>query len=262
MLTNLLLLSTLWTLSAYRIPIGHASMFRSKLPLLATESPPEGTGQGEWADWDNNSFYEDEYVQGDEEDEVSIPINSILLSASKMTTSSEDKKINGDMKSASDNESNDNGASSSSQSDQWSEEAPYFDEADVQDDEGNWGRSVGNLPTAGSSSVWMSRTEYAEAQIVKDAISSEAAQSPPPSAPAVSAMASAMYPQDYYAVSKQPTSDIHNTKISPMNVDALAIERIDKLEGMVQQLQQDIAFAKGFFIAIAFSLLITAVLRE
>jgi hypothetical protein len=89
----------------------------------------EPFGKGEWADWDNNSYAEDEFGE-DGDDDVSKINQSIPPLQTVVQTSVFEVG--------------------------WSEEPPYFDEDDVQDDEGNWGRSNGNDDNfkSSNSDIW------------------------------------------------------------------------------------------------------------
>ena len=77
--------------------------------------PPEG-GKGEWNDWDNESFMDDEFDvnESGSADPFFIPLIPTLI-------------MNGN------NSSNVNNVERSQFEDSWSEEPPYFDEDDIDD---------------------------------------------------------------------------------------------------------------------------------
>lgn len=151
--------------------------------------PARTDGNGEWADWEGTSYMEDEIFDDDDgDDEVkdvdAVRSGSFLAEFQKLNTAysktqSVDKgagavvtdlfkSTSADASAMKENNSGDNIArrSSSKNADEWlgwSEEPPYFDEDDVQDDEGNWGRAdesktkatmTVNRPAQGTSSLW------------------------------------------------------------------------------------------------------------
>lgn len=139
--------------------------------------PTRGKGsQGEWAEWENDAHVDDDYSSDEDDDDYSytgtgliemmkyasaaitpyqttIPSSGLQIQPSAANSS---VAVPGDVTSG--------GDSSSSTITTiaavpirgpdywkgWSEEAPYFDEYDVQDDEGNWGR-VADESSTGSS---------------------------------------------------------------------------------------------------------------
>ena len=139
----------------------------------------QGNWQGEWDDWDNeDNRMDDESL---EEDDASSALRAMELFAQaqkaqgmlpKNTSEESTVKDAGEAKSSTGGQDNKWDAFSGgsplismgvdSGSD-WgfSEETPYFDEDDVQDDEGNWGRTdedkdfseVRNIPKA-TTSIW------------------------------------------------------------------------------------------------------------
>jgi hypothetical protein len=177
---------------------GDNSGFRLNKPDDADiPPPPPPTGKGEWADWDTDEYIEEPYESedGDSSDDkvpsfaefgaliakstssfvdddkripsyeeelqlrkdaaaaklIIVPPAAVAVSSGQWSPLSSGKKGEPMGMSASDNWAG------------WSEDAPYFDEDDSQDDEGNWGRSEGaDRPgygaVSGSSDLWTRQT--------------------------------------------------------------------------------------------------------
>ena len=140
------------------------------------EPSPTATGsQGEWSDWENDAHVDDEYTDDDDDgssysgsgllemlksatdssfqinSRLQIPLPTVISSDIVLATASVNSTISP--------------IRGADYWEGWSEEPPYFDEYDVQDDEGNWGRSdetiAGGLisPALGDSSdLWTRAT--------------------------------------------------------------------------------------------------------
>ena len=163
-----------------------------------TPPPPPPTGKGEWADWDTDEYIEEPYEseEGDSSDdkEPSFAEFGALIAKSTSSFLDDDKRIpsyeeelqlrkdaaaakliitpaaaavavsSGQWSPLSSGKKGEPmGMSASDNWAGWSEDAPYFDEDDSQDDEGNWGRSEGaDRPgygaVSGSSDLWTRQT--------------------------------------------------------------------------------------------------------
>jgi hypothetical protein len=161
--------------------------------------PPPPTGKGEWADWDTDEYIEEPYEseEGDSSDDkvpsfaefgALIPksISSFVDDDKRIPSYEEELQLRKDAAAAkliitptaaaavavssgqwsplsSGKKGEPMGMSASDNWAGWSEDAPYFDEDDSQDDEGNWGRSEGaDRPgygaVSGSSDLWTRQT--------------------------------------------------------------------------------------------------------
>ena len=245
--------------------------FKSKVTPVFQLPPRTGGGQGEWADWDTDNYLEDEYV--DEDDETPSAIDPALLSLAQKTTTINDEAIQADPVSTTAQPQGTTPADwdrpdaysrrkpsefgdASLMREPWSEEAPYFDEADVQDDEGNWGRdsSMQFGGAAKGSSLWMSRTEYAA--VAEELALTPAATHAQPSSSRSSSSSSYEAPaavQATPAVSPNhpPSEDIINRIEQPNAIES----RVAKLEQSISDLTVSLAWVKGFGAGIVFMLI-------
>ena len=133
--------------------------------------PP--VGKGEWADWDSDSFVEEPYEADEEETEdeedavvLSKGFDSIIAAKLSPSDSGQWSPL------STGNKGESQGMSAADNWPGWSEEAPYFDEDDTQDDEGNWGRAEGaDRPgygaVSGSSDLWTRQTPAEESSSPK-----------------------------------------------------------------------------------------------
>jgi hypothetical protein len=238
----------------------------------------EPGGQGEWSDWDNNAYLEDEFVPDDEDDE-NVSLSSTLLSLAQITTP--DAILKTTQTIAQPRETEDEPAWETAvlkymkrkgskgtvkvEEEWYSEEAPYFDEADVQDDEGNWGRSTGApMIGGGQSSSWMSRTEYAslDSTVILETVA------PVPVLPTASAaVIAAREPvvnvptSSASVVSALVESKSHTTVLPPTlpsrqsDSDDL-LGRFNRLERRVDDAVTNIALMKGFAVGVVFMYII------
>ena len=128
--------------------------------------PP--VGKGEWADWDSDSYVEEPYEADeeeteDEEDAVVLSKGFDAIIGAKLSPSDSGQWS----PLSTGNKGESQGMSAADNWPGWSEEAPYFDEDDTQDDEGNWGRAEGaDRPgygaVSGSSDLWTRQTPAEE----------------------------------------------------------------------------------------------------
>ena len=155
-------------------------------------------GKGEWADWDTDEYIEEPYEpeNGDDDDDKVPSFAKFGASHAKSTVVDDDKRIptyeeelqlrkdaaaaklviapatSGQWSPLSSGKKGEPmGMSASDNWAGWSEDAPYFDEDDSQDDEGNWGRSEGaDRPgygaVSGSSDLWTRQTPVAIPSVV------------------------------------------------------------------------------------------------
>ena len=145
--------------------------------------------QGEWAEWENDAHVDDEYSSDTEDDDDSysytgtglldlmkyestaIPPDQTMILSSNLQTqpsaANSSVAVSGNVTSGSSTITITTAAEPMIRDPDywkgWSEEAPYFDEYDVQDDEGNWGRadesSGGDTVFGrGSSDLWTRAT--------------------------------------------------------------------------------------------------------
>ena len=158
--------------------------------------PPPPTGNGEWADWDTDGYIEEPYEgedgDGDDDKVPSFAEFGALIAKSTSIVDDDDKRIpsyeeelqlrkdaaaakltivpssSGQWSPLSSGKKGEPmGMSASDNWAGWSEDAPYFDEDDSQDDEGNWGRSEGSDKpgygaVSGSSDLWTRQTPVVE----------------------------------------------------------------------------------------------------
>lgn len=186
------------------------------------------------ADWDNDSYLEDEYVP-DEED---APSPSLLSAVSQFSVkdlggkgiSGVPRELLQEMQKEPEPIVNE----------RWSEEAPYFDEADVQDDEGNWGRSTGtpSIGTSGSTR-WMSRSEYAEVAEAQG----------PPSQPVSNSVPAAVTSSVTVAVTPTPSAVEKDLQpaLTPVRVNSDAASDLQK---QLADLRVNLALTQGFIAGI------------
>lgn len=139
--------------------------FRPSLRLQADQEnendkfvPPPPTGsKGEWADWDTESYVEEPYEEEKEDNEVTFQKVEAAISENPVSSGQWSPLVTGNKK-----EGEPQGMSASDNWAGWSEEPPYFDEDDVEDDEGNWGRAGADKPgfgaVSGSSDLWTRQT--------------------------------------------------------------------------------------------------------
>jgi hypothetical protein len=139
--------------------------FRPSLRLRADKEnendkfvPPPPTGsKGEWADWDTESYVEEPYEEDKEDKEVTFQGVEAAISENPVSSGQWSPLATGNKK-----EGESQGMSASDNWAGWSEEPPYFDEDDVEDDEGNWGRAGEDKPgfgaVSGSSDLWTRQT--------------------------------------------------------------------------------------------------------
>lgn len=160
--------------------------------------PPPPTGKGEWADWDTDEYIEEPYEseEGDNSDDkvpsfaefgalITKSTGSFVDDDKRIPSYEEELQLRKDAAAAkliitpaaaaaavssgqwsplsSGKKGEPMGMSASDNWAGWSEDAPYFDEDDSQDDEGNWGRSEGaDRPgygaVSGSSDLWTRQT--------------------------------------------------------------------------------------------------------
>lgn len=180
------------------VPVTSTSM-RATQPDKESSSIDEARGkgsQGEWADWENDAHVDDDYSSTDDDDDGYSYTGTGLLDMMKYASAAvppyqatipssglQTQLLAANSSGAVEGEVSSGGDSSSTTSTTtaavptairdpdywkgWSEEAPYFDEYDVQDDEGNWGRadesSSGGDPALpvfgrGSSDLWTRNT--------------------------------------------------------------------------------------------------------
>ena len=147
-----------------------------------TDIPPPPPGsRGEWSDWSGGAS---------------------SSSSSFSSSSSSSSGRNGAWSPRQDRE--EGGRSASENWEGWSEDAPYFDEAEVVDDEGNRGHATDDRPQVnlGSSDLWMTRAERAAMSRESEPPPPAAVESPAPVAasspgpPTVAAPAAAGVPAD------------------------------------------------------------------
>ena len=155
----------------------HILEARSKDDENFIPPPPPPTGRGEWADWDSDSYVEEPY-EGEVAEEAEVDEETNVLSKGFDSFIAEKSGQWSPLSSGSKKGEN-QGMSASDNWPGWSEEAPYFDEDDTQDDEGNWGRSEGaDKPgfgaVSGSSDLW---TRQTPAEIPKQIISTSSSGS-------------------------------------------------------------------------------------
>lgn len=159
--------------------------------------PPPPTGNGEWADWDTDGYIEEPYEGEDGDgDDGKVPsfaeFGALIAKSTSIVDDDDDKRIpsyeeelqlrkdaaaakliivpssSGQWSPLSSSKKGEPmGMSASDNWAGWSEDAPYFDEDDSQDDEGNWGRSEGaDRPgygaVSGSSDLWTRQTPAVE----------------------------------------------------------------------------------------------------
>mmetsp|Transcript_10400 Transcript_10400/g.10026 ORF Transcript_10400/g.10026 Transcript_10400/m.10026 type:complete len:297 (-) Transcript_10400:64-954(-) len=144
--------------------------FRSSVRLQADKEdenfipPPPPNSKGEWSDWDTESYVEEPYeedkeetLQGAEDKEVTLQGAEAAISENPISSGQWSPLNTGNKK-----EGEPQGMSASDNWAGWSEEPPYFDEDDVEDDEGNWGRASEDKPgfgaVSGSSDLWTRQT--------------------------------------------------------------------------------------------------------
>jgi len=177
------------------VPVTSTSMPATQ-PDKESSSIDETRGkgsQGEWADWENDAHVDDDYSSTDDDDDgysytgtglldmmkyasATVPLYQTTIPSSGLQTqllaANSSGAVEGEVSSGGDSSTINTTTTAvltttaSRDPDYWkgwSEEAPYFDEYDVQDDEGNWGRadessSGGDqaLPVfgRGSSDLW------------------------------------------------------------------------------------------------------------
>ena len=232
----------------------------SRLRIVAFQLPPRtGGGQGEWADWDTDSYMEDEYVAEDDEEASSISPTLLSFAQTRRdernnnsTPASIPAISQAPSSSAADWDRPDAFADRvprlgefgdpSQMREPWSEEAPYFDEADVQDDEGNWGRDS-SMQFRGDSkgtSLWMSRAEYAVvAEERVEAGKSMPSIAPKHTPPEISSIRTASS-EFVDSIEKVP-----NEKI-PLDYSQALESRLSKLEQRISDVAVSLALVKGF----------------
>jgi hypothetical protein len=139
--------------------------FRSSVRLQADKEddnfvpPPPPNSKGEWSDWDTESYVEEPYEEdkGEEVKEVTFKGVEAAVSENPISSGQWSPLVTGNKK-----EGEPQGMSASDNWAGWSEEPPYFDEDDVEDDEGNWGRAGEDKPgfgaVSGSSDLWTRQT--------------------------------------------------------------------------------------------------------
>lgn len=175
------------------VPVTSTSIFATQ-PDKESSSIDETRGkgtQGEWADWENDAHVDDDYSSTDDDDDgftytgtglldmmkyasAAVPPYQTTIPSSGLQTqllaANSSGAVEGDVFSGSDSSTINTTTTAVLTAIRdpdywkgWSEEAPYFDEYDVQDDEGNWGRadesSSGGDPALpvfgrGSSDLW------------------------------------------------------------------------------------------------------------
>lgn len=252
------------------------SAFRSKVTRMFQLPPRTGGGQGEWADWDTDNYLEDEYV--DEDEVTPSAVDPALLALAQKGADANDEASNfnqlpssqSKMKAPADwdrpdaysgrlSKSNEFGDASLMR-EPWSEEAPYFDEADVQDDQGNWGRDA-SMQFSGAvkgSSLWMSRSEYA-------AVAEERALTP--AATGVYATESKHASSSGIPATVTAAAGVATTRPTSTNTDSRAEHphafesRLAKLERSISDLTVSLAWVKGFGAGIAFMLIAFKILE-
>lgn len=155
----------------------------------AERSPEVAPGHGEWPEWDQEASLDEELYSYDEDNNSSANLSSGFMMeistinagralVGNLTSKIRDNINNSDLqksttlpKSSSSIDPGDVPRRSSSLSDWkgWSEEPPYFDEDDVQDDEGNWGRK----DKSDSDTVLIPSTSSFSSSTVQSSSSSE-----------------------------------------------------------------------------------------
>lgn len=119
------------------------------LQLSSKSDDAKQVGRGEWEDWDKEASLDDEFrVYDDDDDEGNATkLHSFLSQVSALQANNASLAQSSPFSTVPVNQQDLNTdvlrrpVGDSVSWDGWREEPPYFDEHDVQDDEGNWGRS-------------------------------------------------------------------------------------------------------------------------
>ena len=224
-------------------------------PSSAPPPPPPSTGRGEWSDWDSDAYLEEEFDPNDDDDD-GVPFfpSSLFAASAAMNELAPTKPSTliskGDKASTS--------VYRMADQELWSEEAPYFDEADVQDDEGNWGRAEAGKEEAsigsGKSSAWMTRAEYASfadstpnTVMASSILSTPTNVAPSPSPSAVSSTSPSSSSASSTVVKDGTPSSLNAPVFSSVSSEQSTInDRLAKLEKEVQKNAVEISAMKGF----------------
>jgi len=154
------------------------------LTCATPQDKEASTSQGEWSDWENDAHVDDDYSEEEGDDyahmgsglldlmkyaavppyQTTIHTNSLQEPPSAVNSSvAAVGYVSVDLESTTSSTTTTSQSRDADYWKGWSEEAPYFDEYDVQDDEGNWGRADENIGDpaavypvlgAGSSDLW------------------------------------------------------------------------------------------------------------
>lgn len=276
--------------------------------------PPPPTGKGEWADWDTDEYIEEPYEpeNGDSNDDKvpSFAEFGALIAKSTSSFVDDDKRIpsyeeelqlridaaaaklviapaaaaSGQWSPLSSGKKGEPmGMSASDNWAGWSEDAPYFDEDDSQDDEGNWGRSEGaDRPgygaVSGSSDLWTRQTpveippvvsqksETADIQPQHAAVSAASITAALPVTQAVvtdissasSSSGSSGSRGDSLTVVLEMNRQFSNLDLKMTTVDSNNERRIGNLMSEIQDLKKIITLLIGIVATVLFKLLWSA----
>ena len=196
-------------------------------------------GKGEWADWDSDSFVEEPYEADEEEIEEAedaVVLSKEFDSVKLVPTES------GQWSPLSTGKSQ--GMSAADNWPGWSEEAPYFDEDDTQDDEGNWGRAEGtDRPgygaVSGSSDLWTRQTPAEEpGNFKKVPVAAAPTVAPPASTSSHSSISQSIPTSDALILVLEMNRQFAAMEAKMTQAQINSDRRIDKLTDDIRELKE------------------------
>ena len=162
-------------------PLHSSTQRYCSLNKLYSQPTRNGGGSGEWSDWENDSYVEEDFENDEKDDSTFFP-SATLMSMTTGTLPSLSKSAKTSLSIPPASVKVD--VAKKEDWSNWSEECPYFDDDDSKDDEGNWDRNDSddaNVPEKPSytSDLW-ARYPHSDTQATNSSPSPPPASSSPP----------------------------------------------------------------------------------